>query len=149
MQNIIVSTIDISNNLINTLCENNYRKILYQIAMNGNEFQNFQIKKRESRHQIKTSSVLNFSTWSASSLVPDSRSVSTISYIVKFFSGAAHYAMYRPTVFLPLGGLETNPKKSCTQGQGTTTFTSLSCSVITCTEYNLRKRLMRHVAITL
>ena len=62
MQNIIVSTIDISNNLINTLCENNYRKILYQIAMNGNEFQNFQIKKKESRHQIKTSSVLNFST---------------------------------------------------------------------------------------
>ena len=46
MQNIIVSTIDISNNLINTLCENNYRKILYQIAMNRNEFQNFQIKKK-------------------------------------------------------------------------------------------------------
>ena len=31
----------------------------------------------------------------------------------------------------------------------TATFTSLSCSAITCTEYNLRKRSVRHVAITL
>ena len=32
-----------------------------------------------------------------------------------------------------------NSRKSTTQGQGTTSFTGLSCSVITCTEYNLRK----------
>ena len=93
--------------------------------------------------------MLNLSTLSASSLVPYSRSVSTTSYVVQFFSGAAHDAMYWPTVFLPLGDQETTPKKSSTQGQGTTTFTSLSCSVITCTEYNLRKRGVRHVAITL
>ena len=35
MQNIIVSTIEISNNLINTLCENNYRKT---ILPNRNEW---------------------------------------------------------------------------------------------------------------
>ena len=97
----------------------------------------------------ESSFVLNLSTRSASSLVSDSRSVLTISYVVQFFSGVAHDAMYWPTVVLPLVGRETTPKISFTQGQGTTTFTSLSSSVITCTEYNLRKKNVRHVAITL
>ena len=67
--------------------------------MNENEFQNFQIQKKKKKKNRATSS-----------LVPDSRSVSTISYVVQFFSGAAHDAMYWPTVFLPLGGQETTPK---------------------------------------
>ena len=91
----------------------------------------------------------DLSTWFGSSFVPDSRSVLTISYVVQFFSGAAHNAMYSPRVFLPLGGHETTPKKSSTKVQGTTTFTSLSCSVITSTEYNLKKRSVCHIAITL
>ena len=97
----------------------------------------------------ESSSVLNLSTWSASFVVPNSRSVSTISYVAQFFSEAAHDATYWPTVILPLGGQETTPKTSTTQGQGTTTFTSLSCSVITCTEHNLKKGSVRHAAIRL
>ena len=47
----------------------------------------------------ESSSVLNLSTWSASFVVPNSRSVSTISYVAQFFSEAAHDATYWPTVF--------------------------------------------------
>ena len=147
--------------ILSRLCCTTYveittEKLFYQITMNENEFQNFQIKNKRIEPSGKnllssfeeSSSVLNLSTLSASSLVPYSRSVSTTSYVVQFFSGAAHDAMYWPTVFLPLSDQETTPKKSSTQGQGTTAFTSLSCSVITFTEYNLRKRGARHVAIT-
>ena len=70
--------------------------------MNENEFQNFQIQKKKKQKKKKNRAT--------SSVVPDSRSVSTISYIVQFFSGAAHDAMYWPTVFLPSGGQETTPK---------------------------------------
>ena len=113
---------------------------------------NFKIFRLKKKKRIKPSaknllssfwescSVLNLSTLSASSLVPDSRSVSTTSHVVQFFSEAAHHAMYWLTVFLLLGDQETTPKKSSTQGQGTTTFRSLSCFGSTCTKYNLRKR---------
>ena len=124
--------------------------------MNENEFKNFQIKKKESNHQLKITIFKKITFFCAKfkhliCLFPCSRLEKCFNNFIcfQFFSGAAHDAMYWPTVFLSLGGQETTPKKPSTQGQETTTFTSLSCSVITCTKYNLRKRSARHVALNI
>ena len=80
-----------------------------RVAAQSNNF-NFQKKKKKKKRIDpsaknflssfeESSSVLNLSTWSASFVVPNSRSVSTISYVAQFFSEAAHDATYWPTVF--------------------------------------------------
>ena len=81
--------------------------------MNENEFQNFQIQKKKKKKKKNRAT---------SSLVPDSRSVSTVSY---------GYVLANSLFTFRWPG--DNSQKSSTQGQG----------------YNLKKRSVRHVVITL
>ena len=85
--------------------------------MDENEFQNFQIKKKESSHQLKT---------------------------YYFFQGQP---MKQCSLFTSRWPGDNSQKSVYPRARNYNFHVSIT-SVITCTEFNLRKRSMRHVAIT-